>query len=243
MASLDRSAYGENRPVELKTAGIVSPINLSDWGEPGSSKVPDAYYLQCQQQAFVRDADVVDLAAMFGGRPFAVYEIPRNDAEIAGMVYLITEIWNRILLGRDIWRRMNETKDRDEYGELEMQLRRCAPASSTIDDARLKFPHEKYGSSIIATSEIVGLVKKIAEIKKDKSEYEKAARDIDKEVKALEGTLGDFMGDNETLQDEQGNPIATYETNSRSGYYVEPSEKRSIKIEKHNPLIKKDKVA
>lgn len=76
----------DDRLYEGKVAGSVL-----GWGEPGSSDVPQEYFLQCQHGMIVLSAQlnrkiaVADLAVLIGGNIFRLYEIPA-DREIQEMI-------------------------------------------------------------------------------------------------------------------------------------------------------------
>jgi putative phage-type endonuclease len=74
------------RIYEGKTAAF-----MDGWGEAGSADVPQEYYLQVQHEMIVlssimeRPIAVADLAVLFAGRTFRLYEIPA-DLEIQQMI-------------------------------------------------------------------------------------------------------------------------------------------------------------
>lgn len=76
----------DGRLYEGKTAAF-----MEGWGEAGSADVPQEYYLQCQHSMIVlssvieRPVEVADLAVLFAGRTFRIYEIPA-DLEIQQMI-------------------------------------------------------------------------------------------------------------------------------------------------------------
>lgn len=76
IGSLDRLADG--RVVELKTARSDSGFGDRDgWRDlPPERRVPPDYYVQVQHYMEVVQYDVADVAVLFGGSDFRVYEIP-----------------------------------------------------------------------------------------------------------------------------------------------------------------------
>lgn len=233
LVNLDRRVVGEDKLVEIKSAGIVAPVNLDDYGDPGTDKVPLHYRIQCLHSMLVTGFVESDLAVVFGGRPFAYYTITRVESDIENLIVLEAEFWQRVLKGREIWAQMQQTTDPDVLSNLEMHLRGIAPPAVNSDDALLKFPKPNAGAFVMATPEILAQVELLKDVKAAKSELSKQVRDLDKREDELEGRIGDFMGADEFLRDEETNTnVVSYSLNYRSGYTVEPSEKRKIKIEK-----------
>ncbi len=236
LVNLDRRVVGEDKLVEIKSAGIVAPVNLDDYGDPGTDKVPLHYRIQCLHSMLVTGFVESDLAVVFGGRPFAYYTIPRVEADIENLIVLERAFWDRVLTGRDIWRQMQDATaegNADLLSHLEMQLRMVAPPAINSDDALLKFPKPNAGAFVMATPEILAQVELLKDVKAAKSELSKQVRDLDKREDELEGRIADFMGVDEFLRDSETNTnVVSYSLNYRSGYTVEPSEKRKIKIEK-----------
>ena len=64
--------------VEAKTSGLLGPSTMSEWGEDESDDVPDSYLLQVQAQLLVSGAELAYLAALIGGRGFAMFKITPN---------------------------------------------------------------------------------------------------------------------------------------------------------------------
>lgn len=73
--------------VEAKTSGILGPSQLSSWGDDLSDDVPDMYALQLQAQLLVTGAELGYLAALIGGRGFAMFRIMPH----AGLMSAIVE--------------------------------------------------------------------------------------------------------------------------------------------------------
>lgn len=69
------------------------------WGEPGSDEVPRTCLLQVQQYMAVTGFPVADVAVLFGGSDFQIYEVPA-DTEIQEMlIEAEAEFWQRIVDG------------------------------------------------------------------------------------------------------------------------------------------------
>lgn len=92
LANLDGVA-GE-RLVEIKTAR--SP---KEWGEPGTDQVPYAYLIQVQHYLTVTALPVADIAVLFGGSDFQLYEVPA-DRELQEMIVDgEAEFWKMVQAG------------------------------------------------------------------------------------------------------------------------------------------------
>lgn len=74
-ATIDGRIEGDGPLVEAKTSGILWRGDLSEWGEDESDDVPTGYLLQCQAQLLVTSAELNYLAALIGGRGFAIFHI------------------------------------------------------------------------------------------------------------------------------------------------------------------------
>lgn len=74
---------GDRRVVEAK---IVGERQAARWGEPGTDDVPEYYLVQVAWQMLVTGREAGDLAALFGGRDFAVYPIRKVDALARALV-------------------------------------------------------------------------------------------------------------------------------------------------------------
>ena len=70
--------------VEAKTSGLLGPSTLAQWGEDDSDDIPDGYLLQVQAQLLVSGAELAYLAALIGGRGFAMFRVaPQADLQAA----------------------------------------------------------------------------------------------------------------------------------------------------------------
>lgn len=97
LASCDRvpvAAQIPRRIVELKNVG---PFAGKEWGRPGSDEVPDHYLIQVQHQMAVLEADVADIAALFGGNDFRIYTVRRDDELIESLVGIEAAFWHYVV--------------------------------------------------------------------------------------------------------------------------------------------------
>jgi putative phage-type endonuclease len=149
LANLDGEVPGE-RVVEIKTAR-----SDQDWGEPGTNEIPDTYMLQVQHYLIVRALPVADVAALFHGNDFRIYEVPA-DKELQNL--LITresEFWNMV---------QNATP----------------PDPTTFADIRQKWGGVSKAVEVVATPQVTAIVEELARIK----ELKKTEKDLQTQVMA-----------------------------------------------------------
>lgn len=102
-ATIDRDICNEKSILECKNIGI--------YNEKWHHKVPDIYYIQCQHQMYATGADLVYLAALFGGNHFEVYEIARDKDTIDWIVNNLVDFWqNYIIPGNPPLANRNDSK-------------------------------------------------------------------------------------------------------------------------------------
>ena len=84
-ATLDGIVAADGAVIDAKTAGILGPSKLAEWGEDGSDDCPDNYVLQLQTQMIVTGAELGYIAALIGGRGFALFKIMPQAALMAAI--------------------------------------------------------------------------------------------------------------------------------------------------------------
>ena len=84
--------------VEAKTAGIIGPSRMADFGEEGTDDLPENYLLQVQCALMVTGAELGYLAALIGGRGFAMFTITPN-AELQAAIAAKSEYFIASLAG------------------------------------------------------------------------------------------------------------------------------------------------
>lgn len=95
-AHLDFRELGNpRRLVECKTA-----YSDHGFGDDGSTVIPIQYWVQAQHEMAVVNADVCDLAVLFGHRDFRVFPIVRDDVFIPKLTDAIDEFWNTYVVTR-----------------------------------------------------------------------------------------------------------------------------------------------
>lgn len=119
--------------VEAKTSGLHSRFaDMSDWGEPGTSQVPDRVSIQAAVQFLCNPAQRLCVVPTFlGGRGFGVYEIPRP-AELIEAVREQLERFKVDHLDKDL---MPEPTGNDGFLEAVKMLPRVEGKTTAIDDA------------------------------------------------------------------------------------------------------------
>ena len=101
-ANLDAIVEGLPEICEAKTAGIITPFDRDQWGEPMSDQVPERVILQTQHQLAVMGEDfrVAWVPVLLGGIGFRLYRIDRNDQLIDQLVGMEVNFWREYVLKR-----------------------------------------------------------------------------------------------------------------------------------------------
>jgi putative phage-type endonuclease len=73
--TLDGRVEESGAIVEAKTSGVLGPSKANLWGPDDSDEVPDQYLIQVSCQLLVTGAEMAYLAALIGGRGFAMFQI------------------------------------------------------------------------------------------------------------------------------------------------------------------------
>lgn len=92
LGNTDRMIPSEGRILEVKTA---SPYKAKEWGEPGTSEIPDYYMLQVQWYLGLLPADEyigADVPVLIGGNDFRIYHVGR-DQELIDQIQAIGQRW------------------------------------------------------------------------------------------------------------------------------------------------------
>lgn len=171
-ANLDRRIVGgeERGGVECKNVDKWIALDETKWGPTGSSTIPFAYLAQIQTYLEVTKWDYFDLAALVGGNELRIYRIHPVPEIMAAIVQLGVEFWQYV-----------ETK--------------TAPPVTTVGDVRRKFPSQRDGKTIEATSELLPLIEEYKVVDAKCKELNGMQERRDK----LTALIGDFMGDAEAI--------------------------------------------
>ena len=90
-------APGDNRGVEIKTAGLDQ---AKYWGESGTAIVPDHYAVQCAWYLSSADVPLWDIALLIAGSDFRIYTIHRDPELEAMLLEAAAEFWHNHVLPR-----------------------------------------------------------------------------------------------------------------------------------------------
>lgn len=132
-AHLDREVIGGGF-LEVKTAGMAK-----EWGEDGSSSIPDHYMCQVQHYMAVTGSAKCWVAVLIGGSDFRSYEIQRNDEFISLMAQAQEAFWKLVQDG-------------------------TPPEPLTSDEAVDRWPASDQGKTAAATGEVLEAVQQLVDI-------------------------------------------------------------------------------
>lgn len=94
LCHLDREILGaEKRILECKFA---MGFTQDQWGEPGTTEVPEPYILQVQHQLACTGYQFADLAVLISGWDFRIYNFVRDEEIISEIVRRLTEFWGYV---------------------------------------------------------------------------------------------------------------------------------------------------
>lgn len=111
--------------IEVKTTGVTSYMVSEEWGEVGTSEVPDRIALQCyHQMAVLPELKVIWVPVLIGGVGFRHYVIERNQELIENLEGIEARFWNENVLGGE--------EPSDSLPSLEMLKRMKRIPESTI---------------------------------------------------------------------------------------------------------------
>ena len=181
LANLDRRIVGKNAILEVKTAS-----RENDWGDPGTDEVPESYLAQVMHYMAVTGADYADVAVLFRGSKFAVYTVKRDEDLIQHIVNMETLFWQN-------------------YVE-----KMTPPDASTLRDLSNRWRQDN-GKAINADMELFGMVDRLRDMKKEKS-------DLEDQMKILEFGIKERMEDNTEVLNADGKKICTWKTGSTSRF-------------------------
>ena len=94
IANVDRLIVGEDAGLEIKT---TSALNMKAFK---GGEYPDNYYVQCVHYLAVTGKAKWYLAVLIGNAEFRIFEIERDEAEIAALMEAEKEFWNSYVIPR-----------------------------------------------------------------------------------------------------------------------------------------------
>lgn len=92
-ASHDAISENGNAGIEAKTTGLVSFVNIDEWGPDGSDEIPEHIMIQCQHQAAVTPLSIIYVPTLIGGYGLRIYEISPNPEMIEMLHFAATKFW------------------------------------------------------------------------------------------------------------------------------------------------------
>lgn len=176
LGHIDGWIPAERCGVEIKTA---DRFEAEDFGEPGSDQVPVRYVVQCSAYMAITDAEQWHLAVLIGGNDFRTYRIPRDDVVEQMILAGVREFWSHVDAHRP-------------------------PDPHTPEEIRLRWPKD-FGTSIVATDEILKAAAHLAEAKIHAKEWATICTE-------QTGIVQRFMQENAQLLDENDKILATWRT-------------------------------
>lgn len=90
IANIDRDVVGEDAGLEIKT---TSSLNLKRFGE---DEYPENYYVQCMHYMAVTGYSRWYLAVLIGNNDFRIFEIKRDENEIASLMTAEKHFWDLV---------------------------------------------------------------------------------------------------------------------------------------------------
>lgn len=171
LASLDRDVVGEDRILEVKTAGVQM---ASLWGEEGTDAVPAQYLIQAMHYLAVTGAAVCDIAVLIGGRDFRIYKVERDDELIATMIQIEGEFWSAVQAG-------------------------IPPDPRSLSDVIALFPQARESVAVEADEMTVSRCRELAAIKAEIKALEDASEVHEIEIKRAIGDAARLMNGGEEI--------------------------------------------
>lgn len=152
-----------------------------------NGEYPANFYVQCMHYMMCTGAKKWYLAVLVYSSGFFVFEINRDEDEIKALAEAEEHFWNNYVV--------KEEPPEPDY-------------KAATSDA-LNYVYEPDGTEVYAKSDIDAEIDRLNDLKEQKSE-------LDKEIKAAENKIKNYMGDAETLKGT--NLICTWKVQKRSTY-------------------------
>ncbi|MGN0180815.1 MAG: YqaJ viral recombinase family protein [Candidatus Ornithomonoglobus sp.] len=159
-ANIDRAVVGEKAGLECKTTSV---LNLKRYK---NGDFPEEYYVQCMHYLMVTGFERWYLAVLVFGTDFKVFTIERDEDEIKALESAEKAFWNNYVLKKNP----------------------PSPAGTDATDETIKHLYPNGTDDRVDLSGFDAEIKRLADVKKFKAQYEK-------EQKALEQKIKLYMGD------------------------------------------------
>lgn len=160
-ADIDRRVVGEDAILECKTTHSFENMKLINGGE-----YPMAWYCQMMHYMAVTGALKAYLAVLISNRDFRIFELERNNEEIASLMRIEYEFWQRV---------------EDE----------TPPAASAEDEQAVS----EYGSAVSVQDETPLDLSAETALLQEYSEAREAAEEADRRVKELKNRICAALGE------------------------------------------------
>jgi putative phage-type endonuclease len=171
-------------PLEIKTTSLFA---ADDW----SDGPPEHYMLQMQQQALVREDDIVTTACLIGGNRFVWCDVERDERLIRKIIHH----------GQDMWRRIVEDDPPDVDG-----------SESTKKTLSILYPQESRNVAIGLDGDFLDVADELEQLKERIKTSIARVNELESRVKAAIGTA-----DRGLLPDGRG---WSWRSQNRSAYTV-----------------------
>lgn len=89
-ANIDREIVGEDAGLECKTTSLLNPYNFKN------GEYPENYYVQCQHYMAITGKKKWYIAVLVLNRSFHVYEVERDEDEIAALMKAESDFWRYV---------------------------------------------------------------------------------------------------------------------------------------------------
>jgi len=147
---------GASAVLELKTASAFAASDDDAWGEAGTDQVPQHYWMQVQHYLGVTGLPVGDVAVLFGGQQYRVYNIEADHALQRDLFAQATAWWR-------------------QHVEADVP-----PQPQTEAEARKAWARDRDQPSVLVDADTAAKVQELADVKariKALEEREQALRD------------------------------------------------------------------
>ncbi len=161
--------------LECKTANHYSQ---SDWGEPGTDAIPLPYLCQCLWYLGITNLSEIDVAVLLGGSDLRVYTITR-DLELESLLF-----------------------EKAAFFWTEHVQKDIPPKPQSITDCQALFQRSCSGKTLEASSEVLGLIRKLKAL-----ESQTHAEEV--QINSIKQQLMETMADAEVLT-YLGKPVITW---------------------------------
>jgi putative phage-type endonuclease len=186
---------GDMRPLRGAILEVKTARTAQDWGEAGSDEIPMQYLVQIHHALAVTGAEVCEVAALFGGQDFRLYEVARDLAIEQQIIEHETAFWDHVVT-------------------------RNPPGPSTLADAVKRWGRFDARGYVVADDGAIACVDTLRETHRLKAEIKQREEGAKTALMEMLGENGQTL-----VHPFTGEILATWKLdNGRKGYSVAPSE-------------------